>query len=466
MSKKRKKQDALELRLDTGGPFMDISHPAAEIKFPNLMKGRLRPGILSGECVSENPRDRKETAMKSVYGSVASAGLDVHYKFSSVTMRSEGGQVIRRERLDHPDRASLVRQLSGWPRELPVVMEASFGWSWLADLMKELGLQPHLSNCLKVEQMRKARGWAKTNKKDADLVSLLWAEPSKWWEVWLAPPEVRDRREVMRYRAGLVEMQTATKNRINAIFHRHGIFHEFSDLFGGKGREFLVELCVEGRWKDGQLDPGALMGLRGQVMLLDHLRKQLARIAKQFRQELPKTPLAVRLKSIPGIGLILSHVLISEIGQIERFGNHRRLASYSLLAPRADDTGEADPDDSPRGRHLGQAGNRTLKWAFIEAAHGAVRHGGRYRQTFDAYTEGGKKNRNRGYIKVARELVNAVVGVWKSGTMYTETPPGRPGSYRRSPASRLNRRARKSRSGTGQLCTDMVAARQGQQTSS
>jgi len=39
-----------------------------------------------------------------------------------------------------------------------VVMEASFGWGWLADLMKEEGLRPELSNCFKVEKMRKARG--------------------------------------------------------------------------------------------------------------------------------------------------------------------------------------------------------------------------------------------------------------------------------------------------------------------
>jgi len=33
-------------------------------------------------------------------------------------------------------------------------------------------MQVHLSNCYKVEQMRKARGWPKTNKKDADLIPI------------------------------------------------------------------------------------------------------------------------------------------------------------------------------------------------------------------------------------------------------------------------------------------------------
>ncbi len=130
--------------------------------------------------------------------------MDVHYKFSSVTFRDLDGLVVAREKLDHRDREKLKRRLSQWPAGLPVVMEASFGWPWLSDLMIEAGLKPLLSNCFKVEKMRKARGWAKTNKKDADLLSLLPFEATDWWQVWLAPPDVRDRREQMRYRSGLV----------------------------------------------------------------------------------------------------------------------------------------------------------------------------------------------------------------------------------------------------------------------
>ncbi len=52
---------------------------------------------------------------------------------------------------------------------MPVVLEGSFGWGWLSDEMVAAGLEVHLSNCYKVEQMRKARGQVKTNGKDADL---------------------------------------------------------------------------------------------------------------------------------------------------------------------------------------------------------------------------------------------------------------------------------------------------------
>jgi transposase len=386
--------------------------------------------------------------MKNVYANVAIGGADVHYKFSTVTFRDVAGRIVGRERLEHTDRQGLREQLSRWPQGMEVVMEASFGWPWLSDLMLEVGLRPRLSNCYKVEKMRQARGWAKTNRKDADLISLLPLESSNWWEVWLAPPEVRDGRERMRHRTSLVRIQTGTKNQIHAVFHRQGIFHDFSDLFGGQGRRLLHELCKDG---GGRLRGGALEGLRGYVRLLEHVRGQLAELAKRLRRELERTPLARRLDSIPGFGLILSHALMAEIGRIQRFRNHRALASYSLLAPISDDTGEQDAGRAPLGRHLGHRGNLTLKWAFIEAAHGAVRSGGRWRAMFDRVTQAGKKNRNRGYIKVARELVKVVYAVWKNGTMYTQTPAPRPGSLKR-------RQRRGPRSGTGQLSQPMVAA--------
>lgn len=363
--------------------------------------------------------------MNDAYGTVVVAGADNHHKFSCVTFRDADGRIVRRERLELPDREALRQRLAQWPKGMIVVMEASFGWAWISDLMREVGLRPQLSNCRKVEQMRKARGLPKTNKLDADLVSSLPFETSTWWRVWMAPASVRDRREWMRHRADLVCLQTQTKNRIHAVFHRHGIFHEFSDLFGAKGRQFLAGLCEDGQ---GRLSGGALEALRGEVRMLEHVRNELAGIARRLRKDLADTELTQHLKSIPGFGLILSHVLVAEIGRMDRFRSSKALASYCLLAPGAHDSGEEDPEREPKGRHLGKQGNRTLKWAFIEAAHGAVRSGGRWREMFDRYTAGGKKSCNRGYIKVGRELVKVVHAIWKSGRTYTPIPPPRPGS--------------------------------------
>src|SRR5210317_2325763 len=137
---------------------------------------------------------RKEIAMKKISSNVSCAGMDVHYKFSNVTFRNSSGKVIARQRLNHSDRKKLIKCIDLWPKGLPVVLEASFGWGWLSDLLIEAGLEPQLSNCYKLEQMRKARGWVKTNKKDADMLSLLPFETTDWWKVWRAPSEVRNKR--------------------------------------------------------------------------------------------------------------------------------------------------------------------------------------------------------------------------------------------------------------------------------
>jgi transposase len=408
--------------------------------------------------------------MKNVYDSVVGAGVDVHYKFSTVAMVNESGRVVRRERLDHPDRQALRGRLAQWPVGMTAVMEASFGWGWLSDLMEESGIDVRLANCFKVEKMRQARGQVKTNDKDAALLAPLPAESSNWWEVWRAPREVRTRREWMRHRMDLVGMQTAIKCRVHAIFHRHGIFHEFSDLFGGKGRQFLSDLC-EGR--DGQShlldDDGACSALRDNMEMLKELRRLLARIAVALRSELERSPQARCIQSVPGFGLILAHVVLAEIGDIKRFARSRSLANYSLLAPRCDDTGEADPGKTPIGRHLGQRGNRVLKWAFIEAAHGAVRHGGMWREMFNRVTDNGRRDRGRGYIKVARALVDVVYAVLRDQRMYQERRPHQPpdGLTADSDQACSDKADRKAvirgkavtRPGTGRLYHPMVAAR-------
>jgi transposase len=364
-----------------------------------------------------------------------------------VTARGSDGKVAWRQRLEHGDRVRLREQFERWPKSTPVVLEGTFGWGWISDELEAAGLDPHLASSRKVAAWRQARGLAKSNRTDADLVSELPFERERWWEVWLAPPEVRDQREWLRYRMTLVRTQTGLKNRIHAIMHRHGILREQSDLFGRDGRRFLSLLVAP---QDATLPDSARATLKGYLQLLDHVRWQISAVTREFRKQVKASPSALRLKTIPGIAWILSYTIMAEVGRIERFRSARHLVSYSLLAPLADDSGDED-DGPPKGRHVGHVGRRTLKWAFIEAAHGAVRKGGRFRKTFDRRTNGGKRDKNRGYITVANELCRISYVCWKKQVNYTVEPPPRPGRRKR-------RRKQASRPELGQPEAAMVAA--------
>lgn len=386
---------------------------------------------------------------------VAQLGLDSHRTFSNVTARDAEGKIVWRKRLEHADRRALGEELRTWAKGVPVVLEGTFGWGWMSDELSAAGLEPHLASSKKVAAWRDARGLAKSNRTDADLLSELWSQQPRWWEVWLAPGEVRSQREWLRYRMTLVRLQTGLKNRIHAVLHRHGMVHGESDLFGARGRRFLNRLVAA---NDATLPDSARATLKGYLQLLDHVRRQIAAVTREHRGQITRTPEGERLRTMPGIDYILSYTILAEVGRMERFRSAKHLAAYSLLAPRAYDSGDED-GEAPKGRHVGHAGRRTLKWAWIEAAHGAVRKGGRFREVFDRRTNGGKRDRNRGYIAVGHELCRIAYILWTKEIDYTETPPPRPGRGKRPGGVRRSGKGipGRSRPGTGQPDCPMVA---------
>jgi transposase len=75
------------------------------------------------------------------------------------------------------------------------------------------------------------------------------------------------------------------------------------------------------------------------------------------------------LKTMPGVGRILSMVMTLEIGRVERFPSAEQLASYAGLVPRVRSSG----GHTRLGQICGDV-NRYLKWAFIEGGNMVVVH--------------------------------------------------------------------------------------------
>jgi len=335
--------------------------------------------------------------------------------------------VVERARLEHCDRQAMRRWLGRVPAGTAVALEAAFGWPWIADLLEETGLEPHLGHPPAVKVL--AQHEAKGDRCDADRLAkfqLRGILP----ESYLAPPEVRQQRERMRYRIALVRLHTAVKNRIQAILHRLGILHPFSDLFGKGGRAFLEQL---------HLPEASQAVLDGYLRLLDTVRTEIERVERWMHRNLSQDEVVRWLKTLPGVGVILAHVIRAEIGQIQRFPSYRHLTSYAGLAPLSDDSA-----DRHGRRHCSPACNHTLRWALIEAATGAlatketkVR---RLRRLYARLTGGGRYNKNQAKVALARELIKLVYVVWSKGKPYSEMPPPRPGSPEENPSSKQTRR--------------------------
>lgn len=353
-----------------------------------------------------------------------SLGWDLHRKFSKVSLLEMGDDgeisVVERARLEHDDLGSVRAWLSGLEPGLPVAIEAAFGWPWVADMLEAVGLEPHLGHPPAIRALAKHE--AKTDRCDADRLGRFQLRGT-FPESYLAPPEVRQIRERTRYRMALVALQTGIKNRVQAILHRLGVFHPFSDLFGKGGRAFLEAL---------DLPEASREVLLGYLALLDQVAELIGRVERWMRQNLKEDEAVRLLKTIPGVGLILAHVIRAEIGQIDRFPSRRHLSKYSGLGPLSDDSA-----DRHGRRHCPAACNRVLRWALVEAATGVLatkkQQGRKLRQWHARLCHDGRHNKSQAKVALAHKVADAVYVVWSKGQPYTDTPPPRPGSDGKSP---------------------------------
>jgi transposase len=101
--------------------------------------------------------------------------------------------------------ASVLRRCGETPE---VVMEATYGWYWAANVIAGTGARLHLAHPLGVKAFEHRR--VKNDERDAaDLADLL--RMSRLPEAWIAPPVTRELRELVRHRAELVALRAHCK---------------------------------------------------------------------------------------------------------------------------------------------------------------------------------------------------------------------------------------------------------------
>jgi transposase len=81
----------------------------------------------------------------------------------------------------------------------------------------------------------------KTDKIDATILAHL-ARADLLPTAYVPPTEIRELRDLVRHRSKLVRDRTRYKNRVHYILSRYNLHSPCSDLFGKKGRAFLVEV--------------------------------------------------------------------------------------------------------------------------------------------------------------------------------------------------------------------------------
>lgn len=337
-------------------------------------------------------------------------GCDAHKKFSQFLVMDETGQVRREAKVMHV-RGAIRRYLQGFPAGTPVALETVGNWYWIADEMEAAGAEPRLAHAAEAKLMMGHMN--KTDKLDAKGVATL-LRNGTLPTVWLPPAEIRDERELPRTRMFRRRMRTSVKNRIHATLAKYGLpLAEVSDLFGAAGQAWLRRVLPT-------LPPETRRCLEPELTVLGGLNEHIMALEARMRERVHGTEAMQRLKTLPGVGDILAIVIEREVGDITRFPDPQRFASYCGTVPKVIASG-----GKVRYGRLRPDVNQYLKWAFIEAANVvALHHGKASWQSRHVSRLYRRIRQKKGHAKavgaVARHLAEAAYWVLKKREPYRE----------------------------------------------
>jgi transposase len=146
-------------------------------------------------------------------------GIDLHRRRSVIVRMTAAGEVLETTRIvNDADRLAAVLRRAGESPE--VVLEATYGWYWAADVLAAGGARVHLAHPLGVKAFAYRR--VKNDVRDAsDLADLL--RMGRLPEAWIAPPVTRELRELVRHRAKLVGLRAGCKAEVHAVLAKCGV---------------------------------------------------------------------------------------------------------------------------------------------------------------------------------------------------------------------------------------------------
>jgi transposase len=336
--------------------------------------------------------------------------FDSHKRYTWALAENKDGHRLCEKRIEH-EKGSISIFLSGFQKGSPVALETIGNWYWIVDEIEKAGMVARLVHAYKAKLMIGSTN--KTDKLDARGLNML-QRAGTLPVVWIPPGELRDKRELCRTRMVFANHRTRLKNRIHSVLDKYGMSCEFkdvSDIFGKAGRKRISKVS-------GQLPRHTRYSLACLLRQLKIVEAQIESLEKRMFEVYGETEEIKLLRTMPGIGFILSVVICQEIGDINRFGGPEQLASYAGTCPRIHSSG-----DKSRYGPLRSDVNHYLKWAFSEAgnsvavnrAYLAERHVGRLYNRLRS-----RRGHSKAIGAVARHLAEASFWILKRKEGYKE----------------------------------------------
>jgi transposase len=201
----------------------------------------------------------------------------------------------------------------------------------------------------------------------------------------------------------MVQTRTRIMNQLQAAALNEGMRYK-KKLWRESGRQQLESL---------PLAPWASRRRQDLLEVLDRINPTITELTHAIEQEAEKCPHAKRLMTHPGVGALTALAFVLIVGEAERFGCGKQIASYLGLVPEEDSSGERR-----RLGHISKQGNSLLRFLLVEAAQVTVRSDVRWRSRFFHLAQ--RRGRKIAKVAMARRLAVRLYWMWRRGWNYAQ----------------------------------------------
>jgi transposase len=279
-------------------------------------------------------------------------GIDLHARTMYVCILSQDGEVrLHRNMKASPD--ALLKAIAPYRDDMVIAVECIFTWYWLADLCAQEGLPFVLGHALYMKAIH--GGKTKNDKIDSQNIAVL-LRGGMLPQAYVYPAAMRATRDLLRRRTHLMRKRAELLAHIQNTNSQYNLPEIGKKIAYKANRDGVAERFP---------DPAVQKSIEVDLALIGHydqlLRDVELSILKTAKQHHAQT--LYLLRTVPGIGEILSLVLLYEIHDITRFPRVQDFLSYCRLVKCTKESA---------GKRYGTSGtkigNAHLKWAFSEAA--------------------------------------------------------------------------------------------------
>lgn len=294
------------------------------------------------------------------------AAIDLHSTNSVLAVIDETDRPLRQRRLPN-ELPAILKELEPFRDELEgIVVESTYNWYWLVDGLIDHGYRLHLANTAAVPQYAGLKyGGDESDARHLAHLLRLGILP----EGYIYPRKERAVRDLLRRRFQLVRLATSVMLSIQSTWARQ----TGHSLPGNQVRQ-LSEEQIEYRFPDVAVRFSILARWR----IWSAIQEQLTQIERWIIRSNTCGQEQRALRSVPGIGVVLSLTIALESGAIGRFATVGDYASYCRMVKS-----ERISNGKIKGHGNRKCGNRYLAWAWIEAAHFALRFSPPIRRWYD-----------------------------------------------------------------------------------